>query len=139
MLAASLDDGQEPRISIAVVPVDEAHGLIEQGDYAALLEVPCHRDAPRGCLCLTVSPGVVLLRTPFFAGIAGGTASLWQDARIGRPSYAPRALLAETMAFLAWLRRAPPEPVSGVVGEARQHLAHALRLIAAPSLRHLSA
>jgi hypothetical protein len=130
-------DGDAPVVSIVALPIDEAHRLVGDHDYLALLRLAAHADAG-AAWSVTASPGVVMLRgvsvDGVFAGIAGGTASLWRDAGLGIPSYAPERLAREAAAWIASLRHGAPLLPTGPVGRARAALARAIAGIVAPRL-----
>ena len=133
METARIVDEGEARVSIVALATDEAHDRIGRLDYAGLATAAEH---PVGCAwCVTVTPGVVVVRGHGFSGLVGATAALWLEAGLAPPSFAPETLVRQACAWVARLRN-QPDPVPGA-GAARLALGacrDVVRAFVAPSV-----
>jgi hypothetical protein len=114
------------RLRLGAYGIDEAHAIVGQNGYPALLW-PLLGD---GAFGVAVTPWVVCAHVDTFDGIVGGTTALWTTAALPSPGTTDRALLVQAAAWLASVRRVPTSfelgPVSGDVSAARMRLARAV-------------
>jgi hypothetical protein len=139
MEAVILHAGDAPRLLVAALDLSEAHHLIAQGGYPALLDLPGARaggegGAPLAPLTLTVTPWALSLRQEPFGGVLGSTVALWQDLALARPALAPERLLLQAIKWIGLVRAHPTRLRAGNGPVARARFAFALTLAQWPEM-----